>query len=72
MSKDSQTVDIHKTNKQEAADRGKTDTVIENGYTVSQEGAKAEICKITKTENGEKNEVLDVFMNPFPHYQSKN
>ena len=27
--------------------------------TVSQEGAKEEICKITKTENGEKNDVLN-------------
>ena len=49
-----QTVDIHKINEKETAYRDDTEIVLENADTVSQEGAKEEIHKITKTENGEK------------------
>ena len=48
LSKYSQTVDIHKTNKKETAGKDETDTVKGNAETVSEEGAKEEICKLLK------------------------
>ena len=59
LSKDSQTADIYKTNVKETEDTDETERMLENADTVSQEGAKEEICKIAKTKNEEKNDVLN-------------